>query len=343
MNIVADADAEGTYPPLPSVNTIIGPEVRWVDHGRYHFGIGTVFSFNYNGHEMNRWWRMKRPKLGGKGRGLSSDYSGYTMQTDLWDGPASVEGKFRQALANLASVIPNSINGAAGSSTFSWQPVGELIRNLNSLVKILEDQSESMYKAYKDLDVPEGPMTGAAASAYGARLYDFGARLEQLGEDVKNNHDALNDILGPVKTAADNLKTKVDSALGDSSAGMGRILNDWYFHVSAGSEEWIGARDQFSVLINRENNLRGIVGDSITDYNVNQELKHRWQNRFQDVIDAANDLYRSLNTRYGGAFTRLEPIEVPEGDIPFEMIPDITDIDNPYGGGGEGPPDPLED
>ncbi|WP_306368957.1 hypothetical protein [Nocardiopsis sp. CC223A] len=338
MNIVADADEDGTYPPMPSVNTIIGPDVKWVDGGRYHFARTTKWFVGFEFGEMNRWWRYLSPDPGFWAWD-GWDYAGYTMQEELWSGPGSVEWKFREALAKLATVIPNSINGA-GSSTFHWQPVGELIGNLNSLITVLGDQSENMYKAYNELDVPEGPMTGAAASAYAARLYDFGARLEQLRDDVKNNHDAIDDILAPVKSAAEKLQLAVEQALGNPATGMGRILDDWYFHVSAGSEEWYSPRGQFRIRIN--DSVMGIVGDSITDYNVNQELKHRWQKGFQGVIDAANDLYNSMNARYGGAFTSLDPIETPEGDIPFEMIPDINDIDNPYGGGGDGPPDPLE-
>ncbi|MFF1670719.1 hypothetical protein ACFVWN_13395 [Nocardiopsis flavescens] len=356
LNIVADAGEEGNHPPMPSVDTIVGEGVNWVDHGRYHFAKDTKpfigFEFDYGGHEMNRWWRMRKPgnqyvpTYGGHSVAVPNgwDYSGYTMMEELWTGDESVEGKFRTALATLASVIPNSMTGA-GSTSFHGKPVVDLVTHLSALSTVLDTQSEKMRTAFNELDVPEGPMTGSAASAYAARLYDFALRLRDLRRQVDNNHEALKDIMEPIRLKAVELQSAVTTALRAPTSGMRRILDDWYFGVTTGSEQWNSARGQFQVRIHADPPVYGIIGDDVTDSNVNNELKNRWRKQFENVFDAATGLYNKMDELYTRAHTDLNVIQDPKGGLPLSMIPDINDTDNPYDdifGDGDGPGGPEE-
>ncbi|MFE6308129.1 hypothetical protein [Nocardiopsis sp. NPDC057823] len=356
MNIVADAEDGGNHPPMPSVDTIIGSGVNWVDHGRYHFAKDTKpfvgFEFDYGGHEMNRWWRMRKPGYQTYSTGYYTyqmpngwDYAGYTMIEELWTGPESAESKFRTALANLAGVIPNSMPGT-GSTTFHGQPVKDLVTHLSELSTMLDTQSEKMRTAYNELDVPDGPMTGSAASAYAARLYDFALRLRDLRRQVDNNHEALKDVMDPIRRKAVALQDAVTKALNNPHSGMRRILDDWYFNVTTGREQWNSARGQFQIPIHADPPVYGIVGDDITDSNVNNELKNRWREQFEGVFTAASELYNKMEEMYKRAHTDLNIIEDPKGGLPLSMIPDINDTDNPYddmfgdgNGEGEGPPE----
>ncbi|MDT0331167.1 YML083C domain-containing protein [Nocardiopsis lambiniae] len=356
INIVADVDDSGNYPPVPDVNTIIGPNVNWVDHGRYHFAKDTKpfvgFEFDYGGHEMNRWWRMRKPGHQYMAAGAYTyqipndwDYAGYTMMEELWKDPGSADHTFRNALNQVVHVIPNSMTGL-GSTTFHGKPLSELITNLAALGTVLENHREAMNSAYKELDVPEGPMTGSAASAYAARLYDFALRLRDLKRQVDNNHDALEDILAPIKVKGDNLREKVQQTLNNPTSDMRSILDEWYFGVTTGSEQWNESRSQFQVRLHvdeRTGERYGIIGDDPTDAFVNDQLKQRWKKKYEGVIDAAEELYTKMDELYKRAHTELNIIETPKGGIPLSMVPDINDIDNPYddlfgdGDGNDGP------
>ncbi|MFL1376766.1 MULTISPECIES: hypothetical protein [unclassified Nocardiopsis] len=346
MNIIADSGDGGLYPPMPSIDTLIGPEAHWLDHGRYHFAKDTKpfvgFEFDYGGHEMNRWWRMRKPGqqyVGGYGGGYyvpnGWDYAGYTMGEQLWDGPDSPEAKFRNALTKLAGLIPDSMSGTVGSSSFRGTSLLDLIKDLSALAKMLDTHSEKMRKAYQELDVPEGPMMGSAASAYAARLFDFSRRLLDLKNQVNDNHKQLEPILEPIKAKALELQTAVTEVFNDPGSGMRRILDDWYHGMSAGSEQWNSARNQFQVLIHQDPPVYGIPGDPPTNSNINNELKNRWRRKHSRIIEAADALYDKMDELYKRAYTNLEEIETPKGGLPMSMV-GPGDNDGPGGGDGNG-------
>jgi hypothetical protein len=363
-------DGDASVGEMPSVNTIIGPGVNWVDHGRYHHAKDTNpftgFKYEYDGAKMDRWWKMRKPgtRLVPAGEHVVEmphdwDYAGYTMMSSLWrdeeDGKhvkgagdkENVEGPFRSGLDRLSKVIPDSMsgNGVRPGASFDWAPTKELIGNLVTLEKMFtefgagSDSDGYLLTAYKKLDIPEGPMTGSAAAVFGSKIYDLYMQFKQMQEKVHNNHQAIKDIGGDIWTKANTLRASVRSVMNDESSKMKPILDRWYHGGSAGSERWNHDTGQFWIRISEGE--YGPVSNPATDENVNNRLKEMWKKKFENVISDATALYNRMDELYEAAHKDLKIISAPRGGTPLGMDPDIPDVDNP-GGGPEIPDFPEE-
>ncbi|MGW8434787.1 hypothetical protein ACWGKS_06460 [Nocardiopsis sp. NPDC055879] len=361
MNIVADGadNSDGDYPRMPSIDSIIGPDVKWVDHGRYHHSKDTKpfvgFEWHYGGNEMDRWWAMRKPGMkyvpgfGPYSSGYYTvhdwDYAGYTMKSGLWgeqnpvDGAeaAEVEKPFLDALQKISNVIPNSLDNldAGKTGNFEWGPTGKVIGDLLNLKFLFEEHGEgsdsngTLLTAYKNLDIPEGPMTGAAASMFGAKLYHLFHRFRDMESQIRNNHEAIKNIKEAISKPARDLQGAVKDALKEDSYRMRAVLDHWYFKESIGKQKWNHGTGQFWIKITETS--WGPVSNPTTDENVNNRLKEIWKENFKDVINKANSLYDTLNEVYTDANRKLKVIEPPEGQIPITMAPDLGADGNPEG------------
>ena len=361
MNIFADgADSKGgDYPRMPSIDSIIGPDVKWVDHGRYHHAKDTKplvgFEWHYGGNEMDRWWAMRKPGMkyvpgfGPYASGYYTvhdwDYAGYTMKSGLWgeqdpvDGAEAeeVEKPFLEALKKLSDVIPESLSAldAGKSGTFDWAPTEALISNLLMLSLLFEEHGEgadsngTLVTAFKALDIPEGPMTGAAASMFGAKIFHLYTRFKDMEDQIRNNYDAIKNIKSAISETATDLRKEVHDTAGESKYSMRAVLDDWYFNESIGRQKWDHGTGQFWIKITESS--WGPVSNPTTDENVNNRLKEKWKENYKGVIEKANDLYDRLNEAYSDANRKLKVIEPPTGRTPLSMVPDPESINNPGG------------
>ncbi|KOX11974.1 hypothetical protein ADL05_22515, partial [Nocardiopsis sp. NRRL B-16309] len=339
MNIFADAEgSEGAHPPMPSVDTILEPP--WLDLGRYHFWEDDHFFKGFDYKNVDRWWRYYDD--------YGWDYAGYKMQDQLWTGDDSPEAKFQKALKSLTDVAAMA-SGANASTTYDQSTIWDVSVNAAALDDFLQDyvgdKDAGLLKAYAGIDVPDSAMRGSAAGVFAARIYDLAKRLADLSVQLDRFHNGVNDLRGPLLSKINALVTAVNEAWQSPNATIKQTIDNWYFNLAAGSEEYNADRSQFSVLYHADPPVRGIVGDSITDHNINAELKLRWKNAYDPVFTAANDLYTTMASHYQNVATDLLPIREPVGGLPPGFDPPAASGGGSGGGDedGDGVPDWLQD
>ncbi|MEV2275676.1 hypothetical protein AB0I72_08820, partial [Nocardiopsis sp. NPDC049922] len=329
MNIFADAEEGGSHPEMPPVSSILDP--LWVDKGRYHFHEDDHFIKGFDFKDVDRWWSY----LDG-----GWDYAGYKMQDQLWTGDDSPEAKFLKALSDLTNVASQA-HGAMASTTYNQTTIWDIATVVAALDDFLVDyvgsENAGLFQAYKQIDVPDGAIRGSAAGVFAGVIYDLAKRLTDLSLQLDRFHKAVNDIRGALLPKLSALVDAVDSARASPNSTIKGTLDNWYFNLSAGSEQFDEGRGQFNILYHADPPVRGIVGDSRTDINVNSELKMRWRSAYEPVFTAAGDLYTTMKSHYQTINTRLLPIRDPVGGRPPGSEPP------PGGPGADGPGDDLND
>ncbi|MFI6576134.1 hypothetical protein ACIBFB_10040 [Nocardiopsis sp. NPDC050513] len=335
MNIFADSeDSEGSHPQMPPVSSVLDP--LWLDLGRYHFWEDDHFIKGFDFKNVDRWWRY----YDGGGTTASAsyyyyggwDYAGYKMQDQLWTGDDSAEAKFLKGLVDLAQVAALA-HGSEASTSYNQTTIWDISTRVASLDDFLQDyvggEDAGLIKAYQGIDVPDGAMRGSAAAAFAARIYDLAKRLGDLNVQLDRFHNGVNDLRSAIIPKAGALLGAVQTAVQSPNGTIKGTIDNWYFGTAAGSEEFHSEREQFTILYHTDPPVRGIVGDSVTDSNINNELKMRWKEAYKPVFEAANDLYNTMSSHYETIATRLLPIRDPVGGLP----PGYND---PGGSGGDG-------
>ncbi|WP_026128002.1 hypothetical protein [Nocardiopsis lucentensis] len=334
MNIFADIEETGgSHPPMPPVSSILDPP--WLDLGRYHFNEDDRLFVGFDYKDVDRWWRF----FDDYGFHTGWDYAGYKMQDQLWTGADSVEAKFVKGLADLTEVAALAY-GAYASTSYNQTTIWDISTHIASLDDFIQDyvgnQDAGLIKAYKEIDVPDGAMQGSAAGVFAAKIYDLAKRLGDLNVQLDRFHNGVNDIRNAIILKAAVLFDAVETALKSPNGTIKGTIDNWYFGTSVGTEEWHEERGQFTILYHADPPVRGIVGDSVTDANINSELKMRWKEAYQPVFDAANDLYNTMTSHYQTISTRLVPIRDPVGGLP-------PDYNGPGSSGGTGDPNADSD
>ncbi|WP_236572028.1 hypothetical protein [Nocardiopsis sp. FR4] len=344
LNIFADKEEGGKHPPMPAMSTIMDPP--WVDLGRYHFYRTDHFIKGFDFANVDRWWRYGHnvpvaTTYGGTPiYGTRWDYAGYKMQDQLWTGDDSPERKFLNGLNDLVGVAAMA-TGDLASTSYDQSTIWDVSVNAASLDDFLEtyvgSKDSGLLQAYHSIDVPESAMRGSAAAAFAARLYDLAMRMSDLSMQLHRFHNEVNNLRGPLLEKLSALVEARDKAFSGANNTIKATLDNWYNNVSAGSEVWNSERGQFAIMYHADPPTYGIVGDSITDHNVNQVLKKRWLDNYQPVITAANDLYTTMLSHYQQTSVDLVPIREPLGGLP----PGYSSPTGP--GDGDGTPDWLKD
>ncbi|WP_236574545.1 hypothetical protein [Nocardiopsis sp. FR26] len=344
LNIFADKEEGGKHPPMPAMSTIMDPP--WVDLGRYHFYRTDHFIKGFDFANVDRWWRYGHnvpvaTTYGGTPiYGTRWDYAGYKMQDQLWTGDDSPERKFLNGLNDLVGVAAMA-TGDLASTSYDQSTIWDVSVNAASLDDFLEtyvgSKDSGLLQADHSIDVPESAMRGSAAAAFAARLYDLAMRMSDLSMQLHRFHNEVNNLRGPLLEKLSALVEARDKAFSGANNTIKATLDNWYNNVSAGSEVWNSERGQFAIMYHADPPTYGIVGDSITDHNVNQVLKKRWLDNYQPVITAANDLYTTMLSHYQQTSVDLVPIREPLGGLP----PGYSSPTGP--GDGDGTPDWLKD
>ncbi|MEE2053930.1 hypothetical protein Q8A49_25850, partial [Nocardiopsis umidischolae] len=374
MNIFADSDEGGSYPPMVGIDTVT--KDPWVADGRYHFhettNPFTGFSWNYGGHEMDRWWSyrdyytayMSTPNgYGYSYETYGIDYAGYTMQRHLWGEKTLSDDKeslheegtppqdtFRQQLSNLALLADYEKNKLV-STSWDITRLQNTIDDLNNLREKLAPYIDgegggSLNKLWKEIDTPDGPMQGSAAAAYQYRLKDLAYRMTAVYDKIPDYTKQLGDLRESLKPGTSGLATAVSEALKGTGGTVQGVLDTWYFHTSAGTETFNPERDQFQVLINNGppggEPVMGIPGDQATQDNINNTLYQRFRDHYKGVYETVNDLRDNMALYYKSVNDVLPRIEVPTS-LPTGTPTGPGPGPGPGGGGGGGPENPFDD
>ncbi|WP_198662570.1 hypothetical protein, partial [Nocardiopsis sp. TNDT3] len=359
MNIFAGTD--GDYKPMESIDTVT--KDPWVADGRYHFhettNPFTGFSWNYGGHEMDRWWSYREYYTAyttGYGGGsypyetYGIDYAGYTMQKHLWGEKTLSDGKedlhtddtpppqdgFRQQLSNLAHLADygnNQLTSENWDLTRLQKTIDSLGTLYDTLTPYIDGEGGSLNKLWQEIDVPDGAMQGSAAAAYKYRLQDMAYRMTSVHMELPEFKAELERVKTVLTFATAVLAYTVDQALNTRGGRVQEVLDDWYFYTSAGTEEFNPERDQFQVTIaypeeTGGDKLTGIPGDPPTQDNINNVLYQRFRNHYEGVYEAANQVRDLMAHTYTQAHATI-PVIVDPAPLP----PPTPET----GGGGNGP------
>ncbi|OKI18551.1 hypothetical protein A6A08_24720 [Nocardiopsis sp. TSRI0078] len=369
MNIFANNGGED-YGPMEPISKVTEP--RWVDGGRYHFHEDTKPFIGFEWGDTDRWWSYKdyytayMSGYGGYSYSYETygiDYAGYDMQDHLWEDANSQQNKFRQQLLNLSSMADYETYKMV-SDHWDLKRLQDTIDRLDGLYKALTpyiggDEGGSLNKLWKEIDTPDGPMTGSAASAYQYRLKDLAYRLTQIHDKIPDFKKELEKIRPDLKTNTYKLSQSANNAINTYGGTIKDVLDKWYFNTAAGTERFVEARDQFDIRIvaagtgddgTPQGEVRGIVGDDITDSNVNNTLYKMFRDHYKTVYDAANTLYTQMVNDYSDIHTALQSIRPPRplptetpgsvgsngpnnnpfGDFEFDNPFENFEFDNPF-------------
>ncbi|MGW9553132.1 hypothetical protein ACWGSK_01395, partial [Nocardiopsis sp. NPDC055551] len=329
MNLFADSEEGGDFPEVPPMSSVT--ENPWMTHGRYHFSR-TTGPGGMGFKNLNRWWRYPVDSIYG-----DWDYAGYQMATENWE---EQEKKFNDALVKTAGVLSLRTEGL-GSDRFSFKTMYFALSNLNLLAKALEEHAHNsdgtgFFNAYQEIDVPDGPFRGSAAGVYANILYGFATRLNDLANQTSDYWNNFQKGLNDLYPKALALNKQINDVTSDSKNSVQSVMNHWYFNTSAGTERWLEARDQFEIRWRRgtddQEEVYGIPGDGPTNQFINSEIQNMWKDRYSGVIDAANDLFKYMESAYSTTFTSLTPIDDP---ISGNLSNDTTNEDNKSGNGDD--------
>jgi len=343
MNIFADySEQGGAYPPMPKVSDIIGE--RWLTMGRYHFHEKNHVFKGFDFKDVEIWWSWTESTTyyaqDQHGSSMKSehktDYAGYKLAASkFWDGTVSTEKDFVNRLDALAQVAA----GLASSESYSaqaHQKISDIAKNLDLFFK---EKQEELLKEVRSLYDKDAAIEGNAANMFANHLYRLSSRLENLSKQLSRFRERFDKIrpalVGPSKRLLERVREWRSSFDNDQSmrSSVYWTIYDWY-NTTHGTQRFVVERDQFAIRYSYYSDkpeVWGIVGDEITDTNINNILHQIWLGKLKPVTDAANELYSAISTEYPTAIPYLGISKPEPKNLPGFNGPQTTP-DGPGGG-----------